>query len=285
MPPVDANIEGIPTMSIHFTKSYQRVFGTFPLQGEGLRRAVEHAVDAGYRAFDTAQMYRNEADTGKALASSGLRRDEFCLTTKVLIENFDASRFVPSVEESLRKLRVDRVDVLLVHWPPGDGNVRPSLEQLQRSLELGLASNIGISNYNSAMMREARAIVDAPLATNQVEFHPLLNQDKLLATAAETGIPLSAYCSVARGKVFDYPVLAEIGNAYGRTVGQVVLRWIVQKGVVPVTMSTNPVNIRANFDIMDFSLSDDDMSRIDELTKTGYRIVNKSIVPFAPEWD
>ena len=135
------------------------------------------------------------------------------------------------------------------------------------------------------MMRDARSIIDAPIVTNQVEFHPLLNQNTLLAAATETGIPLSSYCSVARGEVFKYPLFAEIGAGYGKSAAQVILRWILQKGVSINTMSTKPENIRANFDVMDFTLSSIDMARIEAMTATGYRVVTKDKVPIAPEWD
>jgi 2,5-diketo-D-gluconate reductase B len=127
--------------------------------------------------------------------------------------------------------------------------------------------------------------VDDPIVTNQVEFHPLLDQEKLLAGAAEAGIPLSAYSSVARGEVFKYPLFDELGAAYGKTAGQIVLRWILQKGVSVNTMSTKPDNIRANLDIMDYTLSNVDVARIDRLKATNYRIVTRDLVPWAPEWD
>ena len=182
-------------------------------------------------------------------------------------------------------MRVDQVDSLLLHWPPADGDIAPSLLLLQKALDRGLTRNIGVSNYTVAMMHEARRIVDAPLITNQVEFHPLLNQDKLLAAANETGIPLSAYASVARGEVFKYPLLEQIGGGYRKSAAQVVLRWILQKGVPLNTMSTKPENIRANFDIMDFTLSSVHMAQIDAMTHTNFRVVTKELVPIAPEWD
>ena len=155
----------------------------------------------------------------------------------------------------------------------------------EKGLDTGMTRDIGVSNYTVAMMRAAVSIVDAPLVTNQVEFHPLLNQDRLLEGADACGIPLSAYCSVARGEVFRHPELAAIGEGYGKSAGQVVLRWIIQKGVSAITMSTNPANIRANLDIMDFTLSSVDMARIEKLTHTGYRIVDKNVSPWAPGWD
>ncbi len=272
-------------MNIYFEKTHQRAFGTYPLQGDDLTKALTTALEVGYRAVDTAQMYGNEAEVGDTLARCGIARDELCLTTKVHPDHFSEDRFMASVEASLKDLQTDYVDVLLLHWPPIGGDVAESLKLLQEALRRGLTRHIGVSNYTAQMMRDAKTIVDAPLVTNQVEFHPLLNQDKLLAAAAETGIPLSSYSSVARGEVFRYPDFAEIGKPYGKSAGQVVLRWILQKGVSVNTMSTNPVNIRANLDIMDFTLSSVDMARIDALTATNYRIVGEDLVPWAPQWD
>ena len=272
-------------MNILFRKTHQRAFGTWPLKKDELATAVMAALDVGYRAFDSAQMYGNEADLGAVLASSGVARDDLCLITKVHPNNYEPSKFIASVEQSLKDLRVSAVDVLLLHWPPLDGNIAPPLRLLEDALKRGLAHNIGISNHTSRMMREAKSFADAPLVINQVEFHPLLNQTALLAAAAETGIPLMAYSSIARGKIFDYPLFAEIAAGYGKTAGQVALRWIVQKGVVVNTMSTKPDNIRANFDIMDFTLSSVDMARIDKLTHTNFRVVTKARVPWAPDWD
>ena len=272
-------------MNIYFQKTHQRCFGTFPLKAKDLRDAVLTAAEVGYRAFDTAQMYDNEADTGAALKETGIEREDLCITTKVGVGNFDESRFLKSVEKSLRDLQIGYTDVLLLHWPPADGNVEPSLRMLNEAWKRGLAKNVGVSNYTAAMMRIARDVVEAPLVTNQVEFHPLLNQDKLLTVAAETGIPLSSYCSVARGEIFKYPQFADIGEGYGKTAAQVALRWILQKGVSINTMSTKPDNIQANFEVMDFTLSSVDMARIEALTHTNYRIVDKSVVPGAPDWD
>lgn len=272
-------------MNILLQPGFRQGFGTFPLRGEVLRHAIHAAAQAGYRAFDTAQSYGNEADTGAALAQCGMPRDRLCITTKVRPENFGAADFLPSVEASLRALRIDRIDILLLHWPPVGGDITPSLKLLQKAHEAGLASHIGVSNYTSAMMRQARAAVDVPLVTNQVEFHPLLDQSRLLAAARETGIPLSSYCSLARGEVFKYPQFGEIGRVHGKSAAQVVLRWILQKGLGMNTMSTRPDNIRANLQIMDFTLSAEEMARIDILNGANYRIVDRDRVPCAPVWD
>lgn len=272
-------------MNIYFQKTHQRAFGTYPLEGEELKKALTTALEVGYRAIDTAQMYGNEVEVGEALAASGIPREDLCLTTKVHPDNFSEDRFMESVEKSLKDLQTDYVDVLLLHWPPIGGDIAPSLKLLEEAHKRGYARHIGVSNYTAQMMRDAKSIVSVPLVTNQVEFHPLLNQDTLLAAAAETGIPLSSYSSVARGEVFKYSDFEDIGKPYGKSAGQVVLRWILQKGVSVNTMSTNPVNINANLDIMDFSLSSVDMARIDALTATDYRIVGEDLVPWAPKWD
>ena len=272
-------------MSVYSTGVFQRGFGTFPLRGETLDQAVRDAIEVGYRAFDTAQWYANEGDLGAALSNLRLPKDELLITTKVHPKNMAADRFLPSVQKSLKELRVDVIDVLLLHWPPGDDPIEPSLELLQEAHRRGYARHVGVSNYTTAMMHRASEVLDVSLAVNQVEFHPLLNQDKLLKASSETGIPLSSYCSIARGEIFKYPVLMEIGERHGKSAAQVTLRWILQKGVTMNTMSTRQANMRANFDIMDFTLTDGEMRQIDALTSANYRISNAEVVPFAPTWD
>lgn len=272
-------------MNIYFQRGFERSFGTFPLKGAELAAALRNALEVGYRSIDTAQMYENEADVGLALQSTGVPRSELCITTKVHPDNFSSEKFLPSVEESLKKLKVEQVDVLLLHWPALGGDVVPSLRLLEQALKMGFTRYIGVSNYTAAMMRLARQTIATPLVTNQVEFHPLLDQSILLKAAEETGIPLSSYCSVARGEVFKFPLFTEIGQGYGKTAAQVVLRWILQKGVPINTMSTKRSNIEANFEVMDFTLSNIDIARIDALACTGYRVVSADLVPWAPSWD
>jgi 2,5-diketo-D-gluconate reductase B len=270
---------------LYFQGTNQRGFGTYPLTGAVLGQAVADAVAVGYRCFDTAQMYENEADVGTALARSGLPRAELCVTTKVHPDNYGAERFIDSVRQSLKALQLDYVDALLLHWPDASGDSREPLRLLEVAQQSGLTRTIGISNFTAAQMRQAKASVAVPLVTNQVEFHPLLDQSVLLGAAAETGIPLSSYCSVARGEVFKHALFAEIGAELDKSAAQVVLRWILQKGVSINTMSTKRDNIAANFNVMDFTLSTVDMARIDALGSTNFRIVTPPLVPWAPEWD
>jgi 2,5-diketo-D-gluconate reductase B len=272
-------------MNVYFEKNHQRSFGTFPLRGETLTNALRDAIDVGYRAIDSAQMYGNEAEVGAGLRATGVPREELCITTKIHPENFGEDKFLPSLRKSLKDLQVEQVDVLLLHWPPMDGDVIASVRRLEQAARLGLTRHIGVSNYTAAMMRAAKAAIETPLVTNQVEFHPLLDQHVLLRAATETGIPLSSYCSVARGEVFKYSIFGEIGATYGKSAAQVVLRWILQTGVAINTMSTRRENIQANFDVMNFTLSSIDMDRIDAMTSTGYRIIDKKLVPYAPLFD
>jgi 2,5-diketo-D-gluconate reductase B len=272
-------------MNVLFQRTHQRSFGTWPLQGRQLHDALAAAIETGYRAIDTAQLYDNEIGVGSALRAIGVPRDELCITTKIAPANDSDERFMPTLRESLDKLKVEQVDMLLLHWPPADGDVGPSVRRLEQAQRAGLTRHIGVSNFTAAMMRAARAATALPLVTNQVEFHPLLDQRVLLRAATETGIPLSSYCSVARGEVFKYPLFGEIGAQYGKSAAQVVLRWILQKGVPINTMSTQRKNIEANFDVMDFTLSSIDMERIDALNAMNHRIVNRDRVPHAPEFD
>jgi 2,5-diketo-D-gluconate reductase B len=272
-------------VNVYFEKTYQRSFGTYPLRGEQLSNALRDAIDVGYRAIDSAQMYGNEAGVGVGLRATGVPRKELCITTKIHPANFGEDKFLPSLQKSLEELQVEQVDVLLLHWPPMDGDIIPSLKRLEQAARLGLARHIGVSNYTAAMMRAAKAEIETPLVTNQVEFHPLLDQRVLLRAATETGIPLSSYCSVARGEVFKYPLFGEIGARYDKSAAQVVLRWILQTGVAINTMSTRRENIQANFDVMNFTLSSIDMDRIGAMVSTGYRIVDKKLVSFAPVFD
>ncbi|MDE3177050.1 MAG: aldo/keto reductase [Pseudomonadota bacterium] len=273
------------TKSPYFSSVLQRGFGTWPLKGAVLEAAVEAALEIGYRAFDTAQMYQNEQDLGAALARIGARRDEICLTTKAHPDNVTPDKFLDSVRVSLDALRVERVDVLLLHWPPPDGDVAAAARRLESALAAGLTRAIGVSNFTAAMMRSAAGAIETPLVANQVEFHALIDQNKLLRAANETAIPLVSFCSLARGEILKYPLFAELARDYGRSVSQIALRWILQKGVAINTMSTKRENIQSNFDVMDFVLSSVDMARIDALNAIGFRIVSKDKVPWAPLWD
>jgi len=270
---------------MHHRHGFERAFGTFPLKGDELATALITALDVGYRAIDTAQMYENEKDIGSVLSTSRIPRTELLITSKVPVNQFDKADFMPSVQRSLDDLQLDKIDILLLHWPPADGHIEPSVELLLEAKQKGLTEHIGVSNYTSVMLEKLVGLSDDTFICNQIEFHPLLDQSIMLDASNKSGVPLSSYCSVARGKVLQEPLIIELAQQYSRTPGQIVLRWILQKGVSVNAMSTNPDNIRTNFNILDFTLSNVDIARIDQLGKQQYRIVNKALVPWAPEWD
>ena len=272
-------------MNVYLDAGHHVSFGTFPLRGDELVSAMRLAAEIGYRSYDTAQMYGNEREVGDCLASLGLSREELLITTKVHPNNYTADSFLPSVEQSLRDLQVDQVDVLLLHWPDPQGDNALALEQLQMAHDRGYAAHIGVSNYTIAMMEDAIARLSVRPAANQVEFHPFLDTKKLHAGAARLDVPLTAYCAVARGKMATSPLLDEIGSLYGKSGTQVGLRWTLQRGVAINAMSTKAENLRLNFELLDFQLDDEQMRRIDTLMGEGYRIVNSDLVPFAPDWD
>ena len=269
-----AKINGIPAIG----------FGTYPLSGAEAQKAIEMALEVGFRHFDTAQMYGNEAELGSALAGSGLPPQELFVTTKVSAANLDARRFLPSVKRSLEQLRLTRVDLLLIHWPPdGTKQIEPCIDRLNAAAESGLAARIGISNFPVAFMRRAAARSARKLANNQVEFHPLLNQHMLKEAAGELGISLSAYCPLARGAALSQPAVAAIAKRLNESPATVVLRWIIQQGVVALPMTTKRDNAKSNLRALDIILNAEDMDAITALTQANLRIVSPASM--SAHWD
>ena len=272
-------------MSVYFSNHVPICMGTFPLKGDEVKQAADRAVEAGYRGFDTAQMYENEAALGASLASQPCPREDLFITTKVLPANLGVDKFMPSVQASLRALQTDYVDVLLLHWPTPSGDNREALELLQTAADKGYARSIGLSNYTISMMEDAVKILDDVPVCNQVEFHPYLDQSKLLAAASRLGIALSAYCPLAKGQIFGDPVIGELAERYNRSEAQIILRWTIQKGVSANPMSTKLDNLKGNLGALDFVLSSPDMTAIDALGQKEMRIVDKTCMPIAPDWD
>lgn len=272
---IEANGASIPALG----------FGTFRMSEEEVADVLPAAIETGFRHIDTAQIYANEAAVGAAIASSGVPRGEIFLTTKVWVSNFGADLFQASVEESLRKLRTDHVDLLLLHWPQGSDVPREvQIAELNKVREKGMTRHIGVSNYSTAQMREAVALSSAPIVVNQVEYHPWLSQDAVLAEARKLGMSVTAYYAMANGRSATDPVLHEIGAHYGKSAAQVALRWLVQQEDVGVLSKTAKVErLAENFSIFDFALNDRDMAAIFALATPDGRIVSPAHL--APEWD
>ena len=249
-------------------------FGTSPMTGGMSPETVLAALAAGYRHIDTARKYGTERAVGEAMRASRLPRGEIFLTTKVSHENLRAADFAHSIDESLAALGVDYVDLLLVHWPNPAIPVPEVMPSLAKAKREGLARHIGVANFTIALLDEAIATSPEPLAALQAEYHPYLDQTKLLAATRARGLGFIAYCPLGRGRLFGDPVLADIAKAHGRSVAQVALRWLLQQGVASIPFSSKPERIVDNFGVFDFVLPDDDMRRISALTRPDGRVAD-----------
>ena len=260
-------------------------FGTFRMPGPEVLEIVPKAIQLGFRHVDTAQIYGNEAEVGTAIQQSGVARNEIFLTTKVWPEKYARSSFAQSVDESLQKLKTDHVDLLLLHWPRGSTvPLEEQIEGLNAAVKAGKTRHIGISNFNTQEMREASRLSDAPLVTNQIEYHPYIDQSKVLQTARDLGQSITAYYAMADGRVPKEPVLNDIGSRHRKTAAQVVLRWLIQQdGVITLSKTSTEARLAENFGIFDFELSPEEMQAIHALARPDGRIVNPGHL--APEWD
>jgi 2,5-diketo-D-gluconate reductase B len=249
-------------------------FGTSPLTGGLSVETVVAALKAGYRHIDTARKYGTERAVGEAMRASGVARKDIFLTTKVSHERLRAGDFAKSVDESLAALKVDYVDLLMVHWPNPDIALAETMPALAKAKRQGLARHIGVANFNVALLDQAIRFCPEPLVALQAEYHPYLDQSKLLAAARARGLVFVAYCPLGRGRLFSDPLLGEIAQARGRSVAQVALRWLMQQDVAAIPFSSKAQRIADNFNVFAFTLSDDEMKRISALKRSDGRIAN-----------
>jgi diketogulonate reductase-like aldo/keto reductase len=245
---------------------------------------VSAALKAGYRHIDTARKYGSERGVGEAIRASRIPREQLFITTKVSDENLHAADFARSVETSLKEIGVSYVDLLLVHWPNPKIPLAETMGALVAAKRQGLTRHVGVANFTVVLLDEAVRLCAEPLVTNQVEYHPYLDQAKVRAACRRHGLILTAHCPLGRGRLPSDPVLSEIGRHKGKSAAQVALRWAIQQdAIVPIPRSVNPERIAQNIDIFDFALSDDEMARIDGLKRPGSRIANPA--GRAPVWD
>ncbi|MGK6314285.1 aldo/keto reductase [Neorhizobium sp. DT-125] len=275
-------------MAISTTKEIRGVtipalgLGTFELTGPEGEAAIRDAIDLGYRQIDTAIRYGNEVEVGRAIRASGVPRDELFVTTKIWFNDLSPETVSRRVGESLERLGFDQVDLLLVHWPTKETPLGETLAAFGEEKAKGRTRLIGVSNFTVALLDEALDLHKADLFCNQVEYHPFLSQQKLLARMHRADMLLNAYQPIARGKVFNSDLLNELGRKYGKTAGQVTLRWLIQQdGVGAIPRSSRKENMQANLDIFDFELSAADMEAIHRLAR-GERY---SRFDWEPEWD
>jgi 2,5-diketo-D-gluconate reductase B len=253
--------------------------------GDGVTgETVATALKLGYRHIDTAWKYGSERAVGEGMRASGVPRSEIFLCTKVSHEYLRAADFDRSVDESLANLGVDYVDLLLVHWPNAEIPLKETMGALAKAKRDGLTRHIGVANFNIALLDQAIALCPEPLVNLQGEAHPYIDTTKIVDACRARSMVFTAYCPLGRGRLFSDPVLAEIAKGKGRTVAQVALRWLIQRGnIAPIPRSSNPARLAENLDVFGFTLSEDEMRRIGALKRADGRIANPA--GRAPVWD
>jgi diketogulonate reductase-like aldo/keto reductase len=269
---VEANGAKIPAIGL----------GTWELRDRTCARIVEQALRLGYRHIDTAQVYDNEREVGEGVRASGVKRDEIFLTTKIWTTHFKPNDLDRSAKESLARLRMTEVDLLLLHWPNAQVPLADTLGALARVKQQGLARHIGVSNFTVALIDEAVAACPEPLVCDQVEYHPYLDQTKVREACAHHGMAVVAYSPVAKGRIKNDRALLRIGDRYRKTAAQVCLRWLVQQNVVAIPRTSKLERLSENIEIFDFELFEDDMKAISAMGSAEGRLTNYG---FAPNWD
>jgi len=256
--------------------------GTFRMQGDGCRAAVESALVLGYRHIDTAEMYGNEEQIGAAIAAAGVARRDLHVTTKVWNENLAPDAIRRAFDASLKKLRLDQIDLYLVHWPAKNMNLHQMFETLLKLKQEGRTRAIGVANFNIALLRTVVEEIEAPIACNQVEYHVMLDQTPLRKYMAAKSIPLVAYCPLAQGRVATDETLLAIGAKHGASAAQVALKWLLdQDDVAAIPKASRAESQKANLDALNVGLDDEDRQAIAGLPKNK-RCVNPG---FSPAWD
>jgi diketogulonate reductase-like aldo/keto reductase len=269
---VEANGAKIPAIGL----------GTWELRGRACARLVEQAIRLGYRHIDTAQVYENEREVGDGLRGSGVRRDDLFVTTKVWTTHFAPNDLERSTKESLVRLRMPDVDLLLLHWPNPHVPLQETLGALAHAKKIGLTRHIGVSNFTVALIEEAVKICPEPLVCDQVEYHPYLDQTKVRDACARNGLALVAYSPIAKGRIKNDEVLLRIGRSHGKSPAQICLRWLVQQNVAAIPRTSRIERLSENIAIFDFALSDEEMGQISALGSAGERLTDFG---FAPKWD
>jgi diketogulonate reductase-like aldo/keto reductase len=246
-------------------------FGTYPLRGDDGVEAMVHALEAGYRLLDSAVNYGNEEEVGEAVRRSGLAREDVQVATKIPGRHHEYDQAIGSVEESLRHMRFDYLDLVLIHWPnPRVGKYVEAWRALVDLRKRGLVRSIGVSNFTEQHLRAVIDDTGVTPAVNQVELHPYLQQAELRAFHAEHGIVTEGWRPLAHGgELLAHPTIAGIADKHRRTPAQVVLRWHLQLGNVVIPKSATPSRIRENFEVLDFGIDDDDMAAMAELDRDG----------------
>lgn len=259
--------------------------GTWQNTGQQCAESVETALDLGYRYVDTAQAYDNEEEVGKGLAAAEVDRNDVFLTTKVWRGHLKHDEVLRTVQESLDRLGVDYLDLLLIHGPHPRVSIEEPLEAMAQLHQDGLVEHLGVSNFTRSQLKTAIEATDRPIVTNQVMYHPYKDQSELKSFCADNDIALIAYSPLARAGVLDDEILGRIGERYDKSAAQVALRWIVQQeSVVAIPKATSGGHIKENLDVFDFELTDEEVSRIEALTPGIRQWLYNVIMPLQMRW-
>lgn len=243
-------------------------FGVFQIPDDAMDATVRHALAAGYRAFDTAPMYGNERSLGRALTDSGVPREELFVTTKVSNEDQGYQSTLDAVEKSVARLGLDYVDLCLIHWPaPARGTYLDTWRALEQLHAAGLVRAIGVSNFQADHLDRLLEVAAVRPMVNQIEIHPLLPQQSMVELHRSLGIHTQAWAPLARGRLQENPVLTELARRHDVSLAQLVLRWHLQRGTVPLPKSSSPERMRANIDVFDFALDADEIAQISALDR------------------
>jgi diketogulonate reductase-like aldo/keto reductase len=269
---VEANGARIPIIGL----------GTWELRGRTCAELVSEALKLGYRHIDTAAAYGNEEQVGEGLRASGIARVDVHVTTKVWHDSLRAADFQRSAEASRKRLGLDQVDLLLIHWPNPSVPLEETIGALNKAKRDGLTRHIGVSNFTVELIEQAVKLSEEPLVTNQIELHPFLDQSKVIAACRRHGLAVTAYSPIARGTGAGDKLLQKIAAAHGKTWAQVCLRWLVQQQIIAIPRTSKRERLKENLDIFDFALTLQEMAAISALASREGRIVNAS---FAPAWD
>jgi 2,5-diketo-D-gluconate reductase B len=258
--------------------------GTWDLRGRVCARIVEQALRLGYRHIDTAEMYDNEREVGEGLRGSGVKRDEVFVTTKIWPSHFAPRELERAAKDSLMRLRLSEVDLLLLHWPNPRVPLSETLGALCKVKQAGLARHIGVSNFTVALIEKAVSLASEPLVCNQFELHPFLDQTKVVAASRANGMAVVAYSPIARGNAKNDAVLVRIGKAHGKTAAQVCLRWLMQQQIAVIPRTSRVERLLENFSIFDFDLSPAEMAEIGSLAHSDGRLIDYAYSG-TPKWD
>ncbi|MEE4208599.1 MAG: aldo/keto reductase [Parvularcula sp.] len=257
--------------------------GTWKLKGDDAYRITSKALEIGYRHIDTAAVYGNEEEIGRALRESGIAREDIFLTTKLWYERIAAGEHEAAMKESLEKLGTDYVDLILNHWPVPDMEVAPQVEPLAKFVENGEARLVGVSNFTSEQLLQAVTACPVRLAAIQCEYHPLLDQDAVLKAARGFDMLFTSYSPVARGQIFENAGIQRLAEWNKKHPAQIILRWHMQQAnVAAIPKTSSEDHLQSNFDIFDFELSAEDMKTIYGLMRPDGRMIDPE---WAPEWD